>query len=504
MSQVLSNFMRALRAQDVRVSISESVDAGRVAELVGFGDRQVLKDSLSQVLAKTEDEKFAFNECFDRFFAFDQFRRANPAEDQAEDEREASDQDQSADADNDNDDDGDDEGSEGEGGEGQPGQSGQPGAPGSGGGGSAETSEGADGEMSDRAASRDLTALLERGDQVELQAQLAAAGRETGADRIRLFTQRGLFTRRIMEAMGLDGLNDTIDQLSREGEAGEARADQLRQLREAFRLEVRDYVERQLELYTANAGRQLREEVLSKVNIANVDRRDFKLMQALVRKMAKRLISLNSRRKKKARRGQLDVRRTIRQNIEFDGLMFDIAWKQKKMDRPKVVAICDVSGSVAQYATFLLMFLYSLTEVLPKVRAFAFSNQMGEVTDLFAEKKIEEAISTALHRHGGGSTDYGRAFEDFEVMALDDIDHRTTVLILGDGRSNFGDPRADILHKIHDRARRVLWLNPEGKSLWNTGDSEMRKLSPHCDRAVHCASLNDLERIVSEILRTAV
>ncbi len=89
-------------------------------------------------------------------------------------------------------------------------------------------------------------------------------------------------------------------------------------------------------------------------------------------------------------------------------------------------------------------------------------------------------------------------------MALDDIDHRTTVLILGDGRSNFGDPRADILDKIHDRARRVLWLNPEGKSLWNTGDSEMRKLSPHCVRTVHCASLNDLERIVSEILRTAV
>ena len=74
MSQVLSNFVRALRAQDVRVSISESVDAGRVAELVGFEDRQVLKDALSQVLAKTDDEKFAFNECFDQFFAFAQFK----------------------------------------------------------------------------------------------------------------------------------------------------------------------------------------------------------------------------------------------------------------------------------------------------------------------------------------------------------------------------------------------------------------------------------------------
>ena len=84
MSQVLSNFVRALRAQDVRVSISESVDAGRVAELVGFEDRQVLKDALSQVLAKTDDEKFAFNECFDQFFAFDQFKPPKPASNENE------------------------------------------------------------------------------------------------------------------------------------------------------------------------------------------------------------------------------------------------------------------------------------------------------------------------------------------------------------------------------------------------------------------------------------
>jgi uncharacterized protein len=498
MSQVLSNFVRALRAQDVRVSISESVDAGRVAELVGFADRQVLKDALSQVLAKTDEEKFAFNDCFDQFFAFDQFKPPKPASNENDAQDQQPPEDGSEPGDEGEEQDG--EGGESEG-SGQPSDSGS--APGSGGSGS-DDREGA-AENSDTPPDRDLTALLENGDDVELQGQLAAAGREVGADRIRLFTQRGLFTRRIMEAMGLDGLNETINQEQRSGtSAGEARAENLRELREAFRLEVRDYVERQLELYTANAGRQLREEVLSKINISNVDRRDFKLMQALVRKMAKRLLALNSRRKKKSRRGQLDVRRTIRQNIEYDGLMFDIAWKQTRVDRPKVVAICDVSGSVAQYATFLLMFLYSLTEVLPKVRAFAFSNQLGEVTDLFAEKKIEAAIAEALTLHGGGSTDYGRAFEDFEAIALDDIDHRTTVLILGDARSNFGDPRADILDKVHDRAKRVLWLNPEGKTLWNTGDSEMKRLSPHCDKAVVCSSLNDLERIVSEILRTAV
>jgi len=501
MSQVLSNFVRALRAHDVRVSTSESVDAGRVADLVGFTDRQVLKDALSQVLAKTDEEKAAFDGCFDRFFSFEQFRAKTAANDPG-------DGDTSAEMQKPGEGEGEQGSQEGEGG----GSSDPFGEAGSASGGEAGSASGSgsggeagEEQAPERVTYRDLTALLESGDVAALQGQLAVAGREVGADRIRLFTQRGLFTRRIMEAMGLDGLNATISGEQGSGtRQGEARAARLRELRETFRLKVRDYVERQLELYTANAGRQLREEVLSRIKISNVDRRDFKLMQVLVAKMAKRLIALNSRRKKKARRGQLDVRRTIRQNIEFDGLMFDIAWKRRKIDRPKVIAICDVSGSVAQYATFLLMFLYSLSEVLPNVRAFAFSSQLGEVTDLFSQKKIEAALTEALSVHGGGSTDYGRAFEDFEELALEDVDHRTTVLILGDGRSNFGNPRADILHKIHDRARRVLWLNPEGKSLWNTGDSEMRRLSAHCDRAVTCSSLNDLERVVSDILRRAV
>src|SRR5204863_10194757 len=139
-----------------------------------------------------------------------------------------------------------------------------------------------------------------------------------------------------------------------------------------------------------------------------------------------------SRRRKRDRRGALDVRRTIRKNIEFDGLLFHTVWKQTKIDRPKVIAVCDVSGSVAAVARFLLMFMYSLQEVLPEVRSFAFSDWLGEVTDAFANRDIDAALQQALERHGGGSTDYGQAFVDLEALAMDDIDHRTPGQITGD------------------------------------------------------------------------
>ena len=340
--------------------------------------------------------------------------------------------------------------------------------------------------------------LLERGDTAALQQALAEAGQNARIDRIRLFTQRGMYVRRIMEDMGLEGLEMEIERAT---DKDEDRVDYIRGLRDGLREQVRDYVERQLDLYTANAGQQLREEVLSRVRLTNVDRRDMRLMQGLVRKMAKRLVALNSRRRKKDIRGALNFRKTIRRNIAHDGIMFDIHWKQKKIDRPKLVAICDVSGSVSSYAHFLLMFLYSLQEVLPKVRAFAFSGELGEVTDLFKTQDLETAIAETLKIYGSGSTDYGRAFEELERTVLDDIDHRTTVIILGDGRSNNANPRADILKVIHGRAKRVLWLNPEPKSMWGTGDSEMKSLAPYCDRAATCSSLKDLERVVSDILR---
>lgn len=227
-------------------------------------------------------------------------------------------------------------------------------------------------------------------------------------------------------------------------------------------------------------------------------------MQALVRKLAKRLVALHSRRRKVAQRGVLDVRHTIRRNIEFDGLLFDVVWRRRKIERPKIVAVCDVSGSVANVARFLLLFLYSVSEVLPKVRSFVFSSVLAEVTELFATHAVEEAVTITLQRHGWGSTDYGMAFAQLVEQALDDIDHRTTVLIVGDARSNHGYAGLRELRLVHARAKRVIWLNPESRAFWGIGDSEMPRLATACDRVDPCRSLRQLEHLVGELMRCAV
>jgi len=444
MVDYLRDFIKVLRSSDVRISTSETIDAMRAASLVGIEDKEMLKVCLSQSLAKSLREKEIFQECYENFFKEDYMNLNQEKNENISDNIQ-------------------------------------------------------DEKNLQELANTDLEKLFNSSDKTTLMTSMALAAQEVGLRNIRLFTQTGMFTRRILEFMGLEKLNNDIFQAAKDGDTD--REEDLKEIRERIRLEIRDYVEHQLKLRTSESGRQLREEALSQVRLSQVDKSDLVIMTNIVRKMAKRLIALHSRRKRKANRGVLDIRSTLRANQQYDGLLFKTLWKRKKVDRPKVVALCDVSGSVANVARFFLMFLYSLTEVLPNIRSFAFSNNAGEVTDLFDTKEIEIASAETLLLHGGGSTDYGQSLIDLEGFIENDIDRKTTIIILGDGRSNYSDPRTDILKSLHEKAKRIIFLNPEPKSLWGTGDSEMKRYEPYCDKAKLCNSLVDLEKVVDDLLR---
>ena len=450
MVDFLRDFIHILRSSDLRVSTSESIDAMNVVSEIGLEDRSLLKHSLSFSLAKTLREKEIFNECFDNFFEENYMNINEDKLTQKNNEK--------------------------------------------------------DSELNNPDAldnnENSLEELYNNSDRTSLMTAMALAAREANLQDIRLFTQVGMFTRKIFDEMGLEKLNNDIFQASREG--NNRREQELKNIRERIRLEIREYIENQVKLRTSNTGVQLREDALSQMRLTQADKSDYKIMSGIIKKMAKRLISVHSRRKRKSQRGLLDVRSTIRANQEYDGILFETIWKKTKVDRPKIVALCDVSGSVANVSRFFLMFLHSLTEILPNVRTFAFSNKAGEVTDLFENKDIEVAAAETLLLNGGGSTDYGQAFVDLEGLLENNIDRKTTVIILGDARSNYGDPRCDVLKTIQEKSKRILFLNPEPKSVWGTGDSEMLRFVPYCSKSKVCSSLFDLERVVDDMLRSSI
>ncbi len=450
---MLQDFIKALRASNLAVSTAENIDASEVLSTIGIENKRLLKHSLSMTLAKGIDDKQKFNECFDTFFN----QNTKPflkSDNEHQPSIESIDESQNT----------------------------------------TDVLSSVDGET--------LLSVLESNDQVALQQLLSAAAQDVQLQNIRIFTQRGVYIRRILEKIGIDSVDEHLFGKSNSVQ-DESDFNKIKALKASLIEDVATIVDKNLLLYTANSANNLREEILHKTSLARIEIRDFKVMKQLVAKLAKKLTSIHSRRRRIAKRGHLDVRQTIRKNIQYDGIMFDTIWKRVQIDRPKVIAVCDVSGSVSQVARFLLLFLYSVSEIIPKVRSFAFSNFLGEVTDLFESSSAEVALAETLRLWGSGSTDYGGALSELERVVGDQIDHRTTVLILGDARSNYGDPGHRALRRIHDRAKRVIWLNPEPLGFWNTGDSEMQKLGACCDRVEPCRTLNHLERVISEIARSS-
>ena len=470
---MIADFVRILRAADIRVSPAETLDAAEIFETIGFDDRSILKYALGQTLAKTEMEKLAFDEAFESYFRLpEETPPSLPSENQEENQHQDGE-------------DGQDKSAEQNSGEGQP-QHG--------------TQEGAQeaGAASDN-ANQTLTEMLENQDTAALQAAMQQAATQAGLADAKLFTQQGMFSRRIMEAMGLVDLEARIRQMNEGGETEEA--ERLRAGRAQLFEAVQDFVERQIAMRTKNAGRLLREDALSRIRLSNLDKSDMKIMRELIRKLAKRLASRHSRRRKKAQRGMLDIRRTMRANVAFDGNLFNLAWRRVKIDRPKLIVLCDVSGSVAAVSRFFLMFLYSLDEVMPKTRSFVFSNRAGEISELLQSDDLESAMEAALKQYGGGSTDYGMSIMDLAEATLDSVDKKTTVMVLGDARSNYGDPGHLALKEFYERAGRVIFLNPEPETVWDTGDSEMKKLGAYCTHKQTCNSVKHVERVLDDLLR---
>ena len=478
LQETLVNFVKVLRTADVKVSPAETLDAMEAIDLVGFEDRQFLKNTLSLVLSKNPEEKETYEDCFEKFFTTTKMASLNETVPDANDDT--------------NYDFNNDSGNESSGSSSGGGQGGD----------NSNTDDVQEIDFEPLNPTSVLGQLLLSGNRMEVMIQMAEAGRAVGVNEIVVFTQKGLFTRKIMEQMGLKGLQEEISKLQDVADRPEIHlAGRLKQARELLREQVRDYVERQFFLHADESGKQLREELLKKVKLSNLEKRNFKDVQEIVFKMAKKLIAIHSKRRKTFKRGQLDVRKTLRHNMKYDGMLFDVKWKSQKVDRPKVFCICDVSGSVSNYSRFLLMFLYSLTEVMPKVRAFAFSSDLGEVTRLFEQNNLEDAMAKTMRDYGNGSTDYGQMLTDFRSQVLKDVNSKSTIIILGDARNNYGDPRNEILREVYDKAQRVIWLNPEPKSAWSVGDAEMKKYAPSCHQTEVCNSLVHLERVVGNLLR---
>jgi uncharacterized protein with von Willebrand factor type A (vWA) domain len=283
--------------------------------------------------------------------------------------------------------------------------------------------------------------------------------------------------------------------------------DEIRRRIDAFRALVAAEARRRV------AERRGRDEIARRAVAPTADRVDFlfagkdrlaelrRTVQPLARKLATRLAA----RRRRASRGTIDLRRTLRGSLSTGGVPMKPVLRRRRPARPELVLLCDVSGSVSGFSDFTMLLVQALHDQFSKVRVFAFVNRIDEVTGLLEHGRADpeglgsriqgEAAVTGYH----GSSDYGMALGEFAERYADAVGSRTTVFVLGDARTNRSDPNLPAVRQIAERARRVHWLNPEQRSRWGTGDSVAPAYAELV--AMHeCRNARQLSALVARLL----
>ena len=446
-SRVL-DFVHALRQAGVPVAVSDGLDAMRAAAIVELLSRPQLHEALAATLVKSAGHRPAFDTLFDVYFP----ARAH---------------------------------------------------------GGHATEEGAAG--ADRDVGDFLAELVERlldGDDPGLRRMAHEAvdnfGRVEGRDGAPEF-----FAYRVFRNINLKGtLRRALMQAGAQPDSLAQRllSDELELRLRHFREEIEAEIRRRMVQRRGpdDVARKLVRSLPEDVDFFHVTADEQAEMRRAVKPLARRLATRLAVKRKRARRGRLDVRRTLRRSLSTGGVPIEPAWRSRKITRPDLLLICDVSGSVAAFARFTLMFCHALQGQFARVRSFAFIDTVDEVTHLFEEGDFSEAMRRLSSEADlvwlDGHSDYGHAFERFHAGWAETVTPRTTVLVLGDARNNYRAANAWVLADLRRRARRVYWLNPEPRPTWNSGDSIVRDYARHCDDMVECRSLRQLAAFIERIV----
>lgn len=460
MDKRMVEFIRALRAAGVRISVAESQDALHGIHRVGLDNLDHFRNTLSATLVKEHRDQPTFEYFFPLFFSANQ-----PNLDDILDELTQAQQDM--------------------------------------------LQQALDALMGDEDALRELIDQLLDGqpfDEQTLQNMAKQAGLPNGDE----MYQRGWFERRMMRQSGLSQIDRMIqrllDQLRAMGmddEALDALEQMLRDNARGLSDQVSQFVGTTLAQQMAHKPREEQPDLID-IPIQRLGAHDLEAIRDEVRKLAARLKTRAALRQKRAKSGQFDPRRTLRANMRYGGTPVEMRFR-KRHKKPNLVLICDLSTSMRYMVEFLMTLVYELHDQVQRTNSFVFIDDMKDVSMELNEADSRTAVEKILLDNPPGyySTDLGNSLNTFNKHHMHTIDQRTTVIILGDGRNNYNNPRLDIHQTMQRKARRLYWFCPERHSQWGTGDSDMPLYAQQADGVHIIRSLRDLANAVDQILITS-
>jgi len=345
-----------------------------------------------------------------------------------------------------------------------------------------------------------LIEVMNRGDLTTLNKLIQEVGRQKGFRKFSSFLQKGNYKIEIMNEIGIKTLDYHILNLKKNKTSlqDENIIKDYENKREKIFSIVGNWVDQQYKLHGEMSAKHLHIDVLYTRDLKKIDQRDALLIKELIVKMVKKLAFKKSSIKRTKKINNIDIPRTIHANVANDGILFNLHWMRNKIDKTKIIIICDVSNSVRIYSSFLLLIVYLLQKIVSNLDAYAFSDRLININNFLISASSEEAMNNIMNSIAKNGTNYGQMFADFESK-LPSLTRNTTILILGDARNNGGDANARILCEAQKICKKIIWLNPEPKNLWKFGDSNMKNYSKYCTKVFECNTLEHLDNLIEII-----
>ena len=463
MLDALESMIAELRQIGVPISLTEKIDAVRSLQHLPLAERDGVKAALRAALIKSHDHELAFDALFDLYFSLSagQMEGSGPAG----------------------------ESIDGRGG----------------------TGAGSFGSIDDAGLTELLLAALRDGNDAMVRTiagifvdrhAAIEPGRPVAGTYYVFRTLRAVDPDKLMARLAeADAPNGEQSALLRRIELDGHEA-QLQRLRQAVEAEVR----RRLvaDRGAAAVARTLRHPLPEDVDFLTSSREQIVAMRAVIDPLTRRLAGRLAGKRRHRRRGALDFRRTIRESLGTGGVPVDPVFRKPRPSKPELFVLADISGSVSTFAAFTLQLMFALRSQFSRVRSFVFVDGIDEVTDIL--QQAPDVIDATRHINATGSgvwldgrSDYGHALESFWEHWGEHVRKRTTVIVLGDARTNYHDPAERVLKAVGQRAAHLFWLNPEPRAAWNSGDSVIASYQPFCDAVHECRNIRQLKHFVEEL-----
>jgi uncharacterized protein with von Willebrand factor type A (vWA) domain len=465
MLAALEGMIAELRQIGVPISLSEKIDAVRSLQHLPLAERDGVKSALRAVLVKSHDHELAFDALFDLYFALSAGRM---------------------------------EGSE---------PAGQPAAVN----GRSGAGGGSLGSIDDAGLTELLLAALLDGNDAMVRTiagifvdrhAAVEPGRPVAGTYYVFRTLRAVDPDKLMARLvAADAHPHEQSALLRRLQL-DGHEDQMQRLRQAVEAEVRRRLV--VDRGAAAVARTLRHPLPEDVDFLTSSREQIVAMRSVVDPLTRRLAGRLAEKRRHRRRGTLDFRRTIRESLGTGGVPVDPVYRKPRPSKPELFVLADISGSVSTFAAFTLQLMFALRSQFSRVRSFVFVDGIDEVTEVLQQAPDVIDATRQINAMGSGvwldgRSDYGHALESFWERWGEQVRRRTTVIVLGDARTNYHDPAEGVLKAVRQRAAHLFWLNPEPRAAWKSGDSVIASYQPFCDAVHECRNLRQLKHFVEEL-----